>query len=68
MNARSLPYGRSALQIAADTGDAAVVLLLLRHGADANLKNDRVRNSTPLHWASSKGHAEIMKLLLQVTT
>ena len=67
MNARSLPYGRSALQIAADTGDAAVVLLL-RHGADANLKNDRVRNSTPLHWASSKGHVEIMKLLLQVTT
>jgi ankyrin repeat protein len=30
------------------------------------LKNDRVRNSTPLHWASSKGHVDIIKLLLQV--
>jgi ankyrin repeat protein len=31
------------------------------------LKNDRVRNSTPLHWASSKGHVDIIKLLLQVS-
>ena len=68
MNVRNMPYGRTALHIAVDSGNADIARLLLLHGADANIKNDRVRNSTPLHWASSKGHVDIINLLLQVAT
>ncbi len=86
LDIRSMPFGRTALQIAADTGqtpapqffriirinvepnpgNADIVRLLLQQGADVNVKNDKVRNSTPLHWASSKGHLHIMKMLLEV--
>ena len=36
-------------------------IVTLLTGADANLKNDRVRNSTPLHWASEGGHVDVIK-------
>jgi ankyrin repeat protein len=56
------------INIEPNPGNADIVRLLLQQGADVNLKNDKVRNSTPLHWASSKGHLHIMKMLLEVVT
>lgn len=53
-------HGRAtALGVAADSGDAALVDLLLRHGADPN-------RGCPLYYAASQGHDGIVGRLLDV--
>jgi ankyrin repeat protein len=57
-------YGATALSYAADKGHAAVVKVLLDHGADPNA-TDTFYKATPIIWASMRGHAEVAKLLLE---
>jgi cytohesin len=51
------------LHIASDSGELAVVRVLLEHGVDVNAKDKG--NSTPLHNALKEGHVDIAQLLLQ---
>jgi hypothetical protein len=53
--------GQNLLKASAN-GDLAEVQLLLKRKADANFTDKR--NWTPLMWAASQGHTEIVKLLL----
>jgi ankyrin repeat protein len=50
--------GYDALRLASQNGSAAVVQLLIQHGANA-------RDPLALQWASQYGHAEVVQLLLQ---
>ena len=52
------------LHIAARSGDAEVVSMLLEQGADPNAPD--VGRFTPLHRAAENGHAEVISLLLVV--
>lgn len=45
-----------------DNGDTDMVAFLLRHGADANAKNNK--KVTPLHGAAWTGHKGVVELLL----
>lgn len=54
--------GSSALHLACLTGDAAMVELLLRHGADVNAIDSRGR--TPLHYCIMKGKNSNAKVLI----
>src|SRR5690554_2316931 len=49
--------GDSLLMLAAYHGHAELVSVLLRHGADTELVNDR--GQTPLAGAAFKGHTEV---------
>jgi outer membrane protein assembly factor BamB len=55
-------YGATALFYACDRGNAQVVEYLLKNGASVDIK-DSFYNATPLTWAMSKGHDEIVVLL-----
>lgn len=45
-----------ALLDAVRRGDSKAVVLLLRDGADANVREDRVGSSSPIDWMLSKVH------------
>lgn len=55
--------GGTALHYAAKKGYEGVVALLLKHGAQANSRDDY--NYTPLIYASAYGHLGVVKLLVQ---
>ncbi len=54
-------YGYTALYTSADRGDAEIVRLLVKHGADINFQGQC--GDTPLHRASRKNHRECMTAL-----
>lgn len=54
--------GLTALQQAAESGYVSVVELLLRSGADVDLKFTDGR--TPLYWAARNGHADVVASLI----
>jgi ankyrin repeat protein len=55
--------GWTVLHEAAQRGQAAIVRLLLEHGADPNAR-EAVDNTYPLHWAAARGDFAIMGALL----
>jgi outer membrane protein assembly factor BamB len=57
-------YDATALHFAADKGHLAVVEVLIRHKADLNIR-DTFYSTTPLTWAVSKNHPEVVKTLLR---
>jgi ankyrin repeat protein/L-ascorbate metabolism protein UlaG (beta-lactamase superfamily) len=63
LNGRS-EAGRTALQLAAFSGQVEVVALLLEKGADVNMKSIKNKRS-PLHFAVWKGHTKVAHLLLK---
>ncbi|KAK4120693.1 hypothetical protein N657DRAFT_692901 [Parathielavia appendiculata] len=60
---RDAATGRTALHVAAELGDVALVTLLLRYGADAHATD--VVGATPLFLAVSAGQGEVVELLLE---
>ena len=54
--------GKTALHVAAFRGDAAMLRLLLKHGAAANARD--AQGWSPLHYAAQMGHAKCAALLL----
>jgi outer membrane protein assembly factor BamB len=63
VNAKN-PYGATALSFAADKGHLEVVKVLLQHKADVNAK-DTFYKFAPLDWAVMRGHAPIVKALVE---
>lgn len=57
------PWKRPLLHLAAEKGHVANVELLLRRGAEVDLR-DRTDNATALHWAAAGGHLAVAKRLL----
>jgi outer membrane protein assembly factor BamB len=57
-------YGATALSFAADKGQLDVVKLLIKNKANVNTR-DTFYNATPLTWAYSHEHVEIIKALLE---
>ena len=57
-------YGRTALYLAVEAGQAAAVSLLLDEGADPNFHDRGLDNDTPLHTAAYRGFASVVQLLL----
>ncbi len=55
--------GWTPLSWAAESGNEAVVKLLLEKGADLELKDEGGR--APLSWAAERGHKAIVKLLIE---
>ena len=55
--------GWTVLHEAAKAGQAEVVRLLLRHGADPNAR-EAGDNTYPLHWAAARGDLAVMGALL----
>ena len=55
------PYRCNALHEAAAAGDKGAVSLLLRHGADGSVVDDR--GFTALHFAARAGHTEVVEFL-----
>ena len=55
--------GRTALHVAAELGDEALVLLLLHHGADAQLCDDLGQNA--LYHAVLAGNNDVLEVLLE---
>jgi ankyrin repeat protein len=66
LNRQGGDFGRTPLIAAATTGSEATVRLLLRAGADVNVK-DALGNS-PLQWARRRGETSIVRLLEQAST
>lgn len=58
--------GFTALAGAARVGDADTVELLLSAGATADLAT-REKSNTPLFWAAARGHAHIVKQLIEAS-
>gem|GEM_PF-1314161 len=61
--ARRIPYDRTQLHIAALWGDVEIVEVLLKRGADPNVKDDN--GQTPLHIAAQEGHVDVVRVLLE---
>ncbi|RFU32974.1 hypothetical protein B7463_g3376, partial [Scytalidium lignicola] len=59
------PNGRTALYIAASLGHEAVVRLLLKHGADVNIKVIENGGHTALYDAAFAGNERIVQLLAE---
>ena len=55
--------GRTALHVAAELGDEALVALLLRHGADPHACD--VHGKTAVYLAVSAGHSEAVEMFLE---
>ena len=55
-------YGKTPLHVAAESGRAEMVDLLLRRGADPNA-HERGDNTYPMHWAAAAGHVDIVRRL-----
>ena len=66
VNARGV-WKRTPLHYAADEGHRPVVELLIKNGANVNLKDDETdaRGETPLHLAAAKGHVPVVELLIK---
>ena len=58
------PSQEPPLNIAARTGKAGALRVLLAHGADPNTQDAR-RAQTALMWAAAEGHLEALRLLLE---
>ena len=56
----------AALLQAAEAGHEAVMELLLSHGADLGVRNDR--GQSLIHLAASRGHCAILRRLLEMTS
>jgi len=56
-------YQRTPLHTSAAYGQVGIVKLLLKKGADVNIRNDG--GETPLHYATGCGQVEVMKVLLE---
>ena len=61
INARN-EDGANAIHFVAADGNLTRLKLLLQAGGQYNVSS---KSGTPLHWAASKGHHEIIQLLLQ---
>ncbi len=59
---RRTPSGSSPLAVACSLGHRALAALLIEHGADPNVADDR--GFTPLHWAAFKDGPDLVELLL----
>ena len=56
----------SLLHLACRLNREKIVEILLRHGADANIKDTgKKRTFTTMHWAAWNGNLSIMKLLIE---
>lgn len=55
--------GKTALHIAAQSGNAPFISLLLSFGADADLTD--LQGNTPLHYAAAWGHIDVSQTLLE---
>lgn len=63
LSIRDKPYEHTLLHVAAFSGHAPIVDLLLRRGADVNARE--VGDSTyPLHWAAAAGHLDVVRRLV----
>jgi ankyrin repeat protein len=56
------PYELTLLHLAAQSGQPAVVELLLRQGLDVNAR-DKGDNTYPMHWAAAGGHVDVVRRL-----
>lgn len=63
VNASSLLDGITALHLSARHGVFDGAEFLIRNGADVNAREKA--SETPLHWASGRGHAEVIRLLIR---
>jgi ankyrin repeat protein len=59
--------GWTGLHTAAQGGHAAVVRVLLKHGADPNAR-EAGDNTYPLHWAAARKDVEVVRILLDAGT
>lgn len=65
VNAKRLPVGCTALHLACRTGNADLVRLLLKHGAEVNVQEImQCGGRTPLHTAAETDHVEVASMLL----
>ena len=58
-------YDQTALFPACDRGHIEVVKVLLAHGATIDV-HDSFYHATPMSWAFEHGHADIVKLLVEI--
>nr|XP_057929469.1 cyclin-dependent kinase 4 inhibitor C [Doryrhamphus excisus] len=65
-NLRDPVLGVTVTHDAAREGFLDTVLVLLAHGADVNLADER--GNLPLHLAAKAGHAELVRVLTAVTS
>ncbi len=63
VNARGFDYGETPLHVSSRHGDVQISLVLLRHGADIEARDDY--NSTPLGKVAQGGHVELAHVLLE---
>ena len=59
-----LPNGESALMMAARTGNAEALELLIERGADVNAA-EKLRGTTPLMWAVAYRHPAAVAALIE---
>ncbi len=56
--------GSTALMLAANSGNAEIVRLLIERGANINASENK-KGQTALMWAAAEGHSEIVSLLIE---
>ena len=62
LHARTRPYAHSLLHLAAFAGHLANVDLLLRRGLAVDIL-ERGDHTTPMHWAATAGHLDVVRRL-----